>query len=102
MAIIINFNKTTSENDMDDLKILLEDIRARFHFSWFVQGSQENNQSPEIKSADKSNVSLRALKTNSLSLPTTEQTQDTHSELNTEILNDYKIPKKITKVNKNE
>jgi hypothetical protein len=46
MAIIINFNKTTSENDIDDLKILLEDIRARFHFSWFVQGNQENNQSP--------------------------------------------------------
>ena len=46
MAIIINFTKQSSEQDMEDLRILLEDIRSRYHFNWFVQG-QETGEKPE-------------------------------------------------------
>jgi len=85
MAIIINFNKTTSENDMDDLKILLEDIRARFHFSWFVQGNQENNQSPQKCNLAES----RAGKVTTPEIALPEDTHSTKQELNKEISKDY-------------
>ena len=34
--IMLEFGKWTSKKDIEDLKILLEDIREKYHFRWFV------------------------------------------------------------------
>jgi hypothetical protein len=34
--IIIEFGKFTSEKDVEDLKLLLEDIKDRFYFRWHL------------------------------------------------------------------
>ena len=34
--LAIEFGKNTSEKDIEDLKILLEDIRERYKFRWFI------------------------------------------------------------------
>ena len=47
MAIIINFTKQASEQDTEDLRILLEDIGSRYHFNWFVSNGKESLLSPQ-------------------------------------------------------
>ena len=34
--IVISFNKKTSEKDIDDLRLLLEDIKKRYNFTWHL------------------------------------------------------------------
>jgi len=50
MAIIINFTKQSSEQDTEDLRILLEDISSRYHFNWFVSDGEKSlfNSPPRI------------------------------------------------------
>lgn len=34
--ILITFNKTTSNKDIEDLKALFEELEERYHFNWCV------------------------------------------------------------------
>ena len=34
--ILIQFGKSTSENDIEDLKVLLTDIQNKFKFRWSI------------------------------------------------------------------
>lgn len=40
MAIVINFTKEASQLDTEDFRMLLEDIKSRFHFNWFVSDGE--------------------------------------------------------------
>ena len=45
--IIIEFGKNTSENDEEDLKVLLEDISKRYNFRWF--NSPQGSSGEEVR-----------------------------------------------------
>jgi len=47
--IMLEFGKWTSLKDIEDLKMLLEDIREKYHFRWFIHTYyDEYNKDKEI------------------------------------------------------